>query len=199
MRSMPLIVVPVIPERLHTWEKPQAFAAEAPRLAGAAEVTPDADSKWFDEGGVGSSSKHASTSASAPAQGLDSRDAIMFAADDGPTICMACQATSTPEWRRNHMGQPLCNACGLVFLVRASTQHRADAQADVVSYRRSSKRSRTRARARASRNTCAGRVRRVVRTGMGNVRQRMVYFTIVLALVYVKRAMKSCMYPGAVW
>jgi hypothetical protein len=170
MRSMPLIVMPVVPERLHTREKLQAFATEAPRLAGAVEVTPDADSKWINEGGVGSSSKHASTPDSAPAQGLDSRDAIMFAADNEPTICVACQATSTPEWRRNHMGQPLCNACGLVFLVRASTQHRPDAQADESSYRRSSKRSRTRARARASRNTCAGRVRRVVRTGMGNVR-----------------------------
>jgi hypothetical protein len=172
MQSTTLFSIPAIPALLPTSEELQAFATEAPTLPGAAEVTSDADSKWIDEGEVQSSPKHASIPDSAAAQGLDSRDAITFAAEDKPTICVACQATSTSEWRRNHIGQPLCNACGLVFLVRASTQHRADAQGDVVSCRRSSKRSRTRARARASRSTCAGRVRRVVHTGMGNVRQR---------------------------
>ncbi|KAI8880855.1 glucocorticoid receptor-like (DNA-binding domain) [Backusella circina FSU 941] len=30
-----------------------------------------------------------------------------------PTICTNCQQTQTPVWRKNKMGEPLCNACGL--------------------------------------------------------------------------------------
>jgi transcription elongation factor Elf1 len=30
-----------------------------------------------------------------------------------PTVCTNCQQTQTPVWRKNKMGEPLCNACGL--------------------------------------------------------------------------------------
>lgn len=36
--------------------------------------------------------------------------------DDGHTMCTNCSTTTTPLWRRNPEGQPLCNACGLFFV-----------------------------------------------------------------------------------
>nr|6GAT_A Chain A, NITROGEN REGULATORY PROTEIN AREA [Aspergillus nidulans]7GAT_A Chain A, NITROGEN REGULATORY PROTEIN AREA [Aspergillus nidulans] len=32
---------------------------------------------------------------------------------NGPTTCTNCFTQTTPVWRRNPEGQPLCNACGL--------------------------------------------------------------------------------------
>ena len=36
--------------------------------------------------------------------------------DDSQTMCTNCSTTTTPLWRRNPEGQPLCNACGLFFV-----------------------------------------------------------------------------------
>ncbi|CAG8780984.1 9729_t:CDS:2, partial [Racocetra fulgida] len=32
-----------------------------------------------------------------------------------PTTCTQCHTQTTPLWRRNPEGQPLCNACGLLL------------------------------------------------------------------------------------
>ncbi|KAI8066225.1 uncharacterized protein B0P05DRAFT_553456 [Gilbertella persicaria] len=35
--------------------------------------------------------------------------------DPSSLICANCQTTTTPLWRRDESGQPICNACGLYF------------------------------------------------------------------------------------
>lgn len=35
---------------------------------------------------------------------------------DAPTSCTNCKTTTTPLWRRDPEGQPLCNACGLFYV-----------------------------------------------------------------------------------
>lgn len=42
--------------------------------------------------------------------------------DDGQTMCTNCSTTTTPLWRRNPEGQPLCNACGLFFKLHGVTR-----------------------------------------------------------------------------
>ena len=31
------------------------------------------------------------------------------------TSCANCKTTQTTLWRRNHNGEPVCNACGLYY------------------------------------------------------------------------------------
>ncbi|KAH7335898.1 hypothetical protein B0J17DRAFT_668319 [Rhizoctonia solani] len=43
--------------------------------------------------------------------------------DDGtPTVCTNCQTTTTPLWRRDPEGNPLCNACGLFYKLHGVTR-----------------------------------------------------------------------------
>ncbi|KAG8804890.1 hypothetical protein FRC17_005848 [Serendipita sp. 399] len=42
--------------------------------------------------------------------------------EDGQTMCTNCGTTTTPLWRRNPDGQPLCNACGLFFKLHGVTR-----------------------------------------------------------------------------
>lgn len=48
----------------------------------------------------------------------EEKDAAIAAAEKhiSAQVCLGCNATSTPEWRRGPMGpRTLCNACGLVY------------------------------------------------------------------------------------
>ncbi|CAO3702275.1 unnamed protein product [Rhizopus stolonifer] len=42
--------------------------------------------------------------------------------DNSGTHCSNCQTTTTPLWRRNPEGLPLCNACGLFFKLHGSVR-----------------------------------------------------------------------------
>ncbi|GAA97928.1 hypothetical protein E5Q_04608 [Mixia osmundae IAM 14324] len=41
------------------------------------------------------------------------KKAVTPAIDDKSTVCMNCKTSNTPLWRRDELGQPLCNSCGL--------------------------------------------------------------------------------------
>ncbi|KAG8679697.1 hypothetical protein FRC09_018789, partial [Ceratobasidium sp. 395] len=42
--------------------------------------------------------------------------------DNTPTICTNCKTTTTPLWRRDPEGNPLCNACGLFYKLHGVTR-----------------------------------------------------------------------------
>ncbi|KAJ1300531.1 hypothetical protein OPQ81_005341 [Rhizoctonia solani] len=42
--------------------------------------------------------------------------------DSAPTVCTNCQTTTTPLWRRDPEGNPLCNACGLFYKLHGVTR-----------------------------------------------------------------------------
>ncbi|KAG8703618.1 hypothetical protein FRC11_010581 [Ceratobasidium sp. 423] len=42
--------------------------------------------------------------------------------DSTPTVCTNCQTTTTPLWRRDPEGNPLCNACGLFYKLHGVTR-----------------------------------------------------------------------------
>ncbi|KAJ1723582.1 Sodium- and chloride-dependent GABA transporter 1, partial [Coemansia biformis] len=39
-----------------------------------------------------------------------------------PLVCTNCATTTTPLWRRDPEGKPLCNACGLFFKLHGVTR-----------------------------------------------------------------------------
>ena len=49
---------------------------------------------------------------------------LQSAARRAGTTCANCKTTMTTLWRRNHNGEPVCNACGLYYkLHNVSPQH----------------------------------------------------------------------------
>ncbi|KAG8737799.1 hypothetical protein FRC10_007785 [Ceratobasidium sp. 414] len=42
--------------------------------------------------------------------------------DSTPTVCTNCRTTTTPLWRRDPEGNPLCNACGLFYKLHGVTR-----------------------------------------------------------------------------
>ncbi|KAG9118544.1 hypothetical protein FRC07_006893 [Ceratobasidium sp. 392] len=42
--------------------------------------------------------------------------------DNTPTVCTNCKTTTTPLWRRDPEGNPLCNACGLFYKLHGVTR-----------------------------------------------------------------------------
>ncbi|PIA13565.1 GATA-domain-containing protein, partial [Coemansia reversa NRRL 1564] len=39
-----------------------------------------------------------------------------------PLVCTNCSTTTTPLWRRDPEGRPLCNACGLFYKLHGVTR-----------------------------------------------------------------------------
>lgn len=82
--------------------------------------------------------------------------AKMAGASNGTTRCTNCSTTTTPLWRRNAEGQPLCNACGL-FLKLHGVVRPLSLKTDVIKKRNRSsgaaQPSKTKAKATASSNS----------------------------------------------